>query len=396
MEINRFDGEYRFLSNFYEAPVVFEGMAYPSNEAAFQAAKCLNMKEREPFTAMPPSEAKRRGRRVALRPDWEEVKLGIMKAIVLDKFTRNPELKAKLLATGDARLAEGNSWRDRFWGVDAATGHGKNHLGLILMEVREELRENGQSEQLSTQNNVFLEGEMITRPAGEWSPGVHRLLRFMRGRGIPAPEPQGISDGKETLEFVPGEFVHPQKWTDEGLFAAGEFVAKLHKAGAAFSPSPEDRWQPWYLREIGKNPIVYSHGDIAPWNMVTEKGMPKALIDWEYAGPIDPMVELSRVCWLFPQLVDDDLAALYDLPSPEKRGRQVGIICDGYGLPREKRQALFDQILETIICETAHEAIDPGLDFDSQGPLWGFAWRTRSLYWIWRNRKALEKGLAIR
>ena len=59
-----------------------------------------------------------------------------------------------------------------------------------------------------------------------------------------------------------------------------------------------------------------------PWNMVTENGMAKALIDWEYAGPLDPLTELARICWLFPQLVDDDLAQLYALPSPEKRAGQ--------------------------------------------------------------------------
>lgn len=247
--------------------------------------------------------------------------------------------------------------------------------------------------ELSAQNRVYRVGKTTTRPAGEWSGSVHRLLAFLDGKGLRAPHPIGIADGAETLEYIEGEFVHPYKWTDEALFAVGQMTAALHRAGAEFPAAPQDRWKPWCLREIGKQPPVISHGDIAPWNMVTEQRMPKALIDWEYAGPIDPLVELSRVCWLFPQLVDDDLAEMYCLPSPEKRAEQVRLICEGYGLPREGRLGLTGQILETIICETAHEAIDPGLTFASEGPLWGFAWRTRSLYWVWRNRKVLEQAM---
>lgn len=54
--------------------------------------------------------------------------------------------------------------------------------------------------------------------------------------------------------------------------------------------------------------------------------MPVAMVDWEYAGPVDPLVELARVCWLFPQLHDDDLAEMYDLPSLTIRAKQVRLL----------------------------------------------------------------------
>ena len=79
------------------------------------------------------------GRLVPLRPDWEAVKVGIMEEIVRAKFIQHPELAARLLATGDKVLVEGNHWGDTFWGVDTRTGQGHNHLGRILMKVREEL-----------------------------------------------------------------------------------------------------------------------------------------------------------------------------------------------------------------------------------------------------------------
>lgn len=130
---------YRFLSNFFEARVEYRGLAYGSNEAAFQAQKCMTEEEKVQFTEFGPGKSKGVGRRVQLRPDWNEVKVGIMEEIVRAKFTQHPELAARLLATGDKVLVEGNHWGDTFWGVDTRTGQGENHLGKILMKVRTEL-----------------------------------------------------------------------------------------------------------------------------------------------------------------------------------------------------------------------------------------------------------------
>lgn len=141
-KINIFDGEYAFLSNFYRADVEFEGVIYPTNEHAFQTAKTLDPQIRQEFlTECPtPDKAKRKGRHVDLRPDWEKVKVDIMRTIVRNKFNAHPVLAAKLLATGDATLIEGTTWHDLFWGIDLTTGKGENHLGQILMQVRKELR----------------------------------------------------------------------------------------------------------------------------------------------------------------------------------------------------------------------------------------------------------------
>ena len=249
--------------------------------------------------------------------------------------------------------------------------------------------------QLSPEKDVWRSGKIVERPAKPWSPSVQRFLSFLEERNLPVPHPLGITDGIERIGFIEGSFVHPQKWSDEALYEVGRLTARFHAAGQEFRQVPHDCWQPWCLRELGGEPRICCHGDIAPWNMVTENGMPKALIDWEYAGPLDPLTELARICWLFPQLVDDDLAQLYALPSPEKRAGQVRLICEGYGLSQKERLKMTERILEAAICETAHEAIDPSLTFESEGSLWGFAWRTRSVYWIWRHcdtiRRELEK-----
>lgn len=136
--IDSFRGEYYFLSNFYNCKVTFEGITYLNNEAAFQSIKTLDMAERKKFADMDPSTAKRAGRRVSLRSDWEEIKVGVMYDICKAKFTQNEELREKLLATGDEELVEGNDWGDRIWGK--VNGVGANNLGKILMRIREELR----------------------------------------------------------------------------------------------------------------------------------------------------------------------------------------------------------------------------------------------------------------
>ena len=138
--INEFRGDNYFLSNFYEADVEYNGLTYKNNEAAFQAQKVTDPEEQKKFTELAPNKAKALGRRVKLREDWEEVKVGIMHDIVLNKFTQNKELKAKLLNTKDSKLIEGNTWNDTFWGVSSKTGKGRNELGKILMQVREEIK----------------------------------------------------------------------------------------------------------------------------------------------------------------------------------------------------------------------------------------------------------------
>ena len=135
--ITKFTGEYGWLSNFYGGPAMYEGDLYLSSEAAFQAAKTLDKQERIAFQSMKPWEAKDAGKKISLRPDWEQIKDDVMFDILLDKFSRNPESKAKLLATGDAHLEEGNQHGDMIWGT--VDGVGANRLGKALMKVRARL-----------------------------------------------------------------------------------------------------------------------------------------------------------------------------------------------------------------------------------------------------------------
>lgn len=154
--ILQFFGDYRFLSNFWIAPLVWEGVLWPSSEHAYQAAKCLDRSLWPLFIDMRVAAVKHAGRgsfkvkqpdetfieyKFDLREDWEDVKFEIMYDIVHAKFDQNPDLKQKLLDTGNAHLEEGNHWNDRIWGVcPAGSGNGKNWLGEILMDIRREFQ----------------------------------------------------------------------------------------------------------------------------------------------------------------------------------------------------------------------------------------------------------------
>jgi len=140
-EITHFHGDYFFLSNFYPSTVEWEGEWYPTVEHAFQAAKTFDLDERRAVQyATTAAGAKQIGRQVNLREDWEQVKLDVMRDLVRKKF-RDRELRAKLVATGDAELIEGNTWNDKTWGCVMFRGEwiGKNWLGKVLMEVRAEI-----------------------------------------------------------------------------------------------------------------------------------------------------------------------------------------------------------------------------------------------------------------
>ena len=142
--ISSFSGNYAFLSNFFRSQLFVDGILYQSAEAAFQAAKVLDRETKERFSKIDdPAEAKRLGRTVQLRPDWEQVKVSTMEQIIRIKFAKGTLLASLLLDTGDAILVEGNTWRDTFWGV--CNGEGANVLGKILMQVRDELREKNNS-----------------------------------------------------------------------------------------------------------------------------------------------------------------------------------------------------------------------------------------------------------
>lgn len=173
--IGRFDGEYRWLSNFYLCMIVYDNIMYNSVENFYQAMKASPtaimeimvrvgneyvpklVYTRKHMATIPPAQAKKIGNKITLPSNWNQIKVEVMRIGLIEKF-KIPELRAKLLATGNAYLEEGNTWHDNFWGVCSCNKCivsrmqqtilvGKNliksnMLGKLLMEIRDKIRNN--------------------------------------------------------------------------------------------------------------------------------------------------------------------------------------------------------------------------------------------------------------
>ncbi len=135
--IKGFFNQYRFLSNFQDCVISYNGLVYHSTEAAYQASKSLFEDVQIRFCNLTPSESKKLGRIIKCRSDWDNIKYQIMLDIVRIKFKSNEFLANLLLNTGNRYLEETNYWKDTYWGV--CNGIGENNLGKILMIVRSEL-----------------------------------------------------------------------------------------------------------------------------------------------------------------------------------------------------------------------------------------------------------------
>ena len=141
--INEFRGKYRFLSNFYQCETLYLTQIYPTVEHAYQASKTTDWGERQSIrNCKTPTDAKRLGKIVSIRSDWEEIKDMNMYLFLRQKFIKD-DFKKMLLDTGDEELIEGNMWHDTYWGIcycDKCSGNGLNKLGNMLMVLRSEAK----------------------------------------------------------------------------------------------------------------------------------------------------------------------------------------------------------------------------------------------------------------
>ena len=135
--INQFKGEYDFWGNRYPCRILWEGLEYRSAEVAFQASKCEDEKERKVYASCSTDKAVLKGKEQTPYSGWEEAKVGIMLSILKAKFEQNPTLMQKLSDTGNRVLLNGNNKQETFWGIDLYSWIGENHLGRILMDIRD-------------------------------------------------------------------------------------------------------------------------------------------------------------------------------------------------------------------------------------------------------------------
>ncbi len=142
--IDNFQEEYRWLSNFWKVPMHYQGIDYLSNEHFYQAWKGNPQQRARIATCDKP---KAEGKKIKLPFNWNELKNEVMLTGLRLKFS-NPEMRAKLLATGIAELIEGNYWHDNYWGnctcAKCADIPGHNTLGKMLMMLRTEIADTKQ------------------------------------------------------------------------------------------------------------------------------------------------------------------------------------------------------------------------------------------------------------
>jgi Ser/Thr protein kinase RdoA (MazF antagonist) len=247
---------------------------------------------------------------------------------------------------------------------------------------------------------------VVYRPAGPQSPAVLALLRHLDAAGFTgAPRVAGpglTQDGREMVAYVPGTSPHPRAWNSPDAAAGvGQLLRGMHDAAAGFTPPPAAAWKPWFGRDLPGSRPVFGHCDTGPWNIVARDGRPAALIDFEYAGPVDARWELAQAAWLNAQLHDDDIATLHQLPDLPERASQLRAILDGYRLPASERGGFVDTMIAFAVHDARAEAVDAavtpdtaaGTSQDGYPFAWAIAWRIRSASWMLTHRDYLQRAI---
>lgn len=140
--ITSFKGKYGFLSNFYPSIIIFDDDICKTAEHLYQAMKMITYSYFLDVLNEPtPGKAKRLGNKLPMSSNWDKIKINVMSQIIIEKFKQNKGLQKYLINTGNATLIEGNYWHDNYWGncycPKCKNIQGENHLGKILMKVRE-------------------------------------------------------------------------------------------------------------------------------------------------------------------------------------------------------------------------------------------------------------------
>ena len=242
-------------------------------------------------------------------------------------------------------------------------------------------------------------GDELLRPVGPWTPAVHEYLRHLAHVGFRgAPRAIGIEGDREVLTFLAGDVLADPAWepgrghrlptyarSDDALAATGELLRELHEASRGFQPTELGyRFHP-HAPTPGE---IVSHGDLGPWNTVYRDGLPVAFIDWDAAGPIDPLVDLAAAAWAFvplanaAQLAEAGFDPLPDLPA------RLRLFVDAYGLT--DRQAILlalQQARLNVVDQIKHWPID------AAGAAGALAYLAGELRWLHSIIPELSRAL---
>lgn len=247
-----------------------------------------------------------------------------------------------------------------------------------------------------TRHAIYRDGEVVRRPWQDWMPAVHALLRHVEEESF-SGAPRVVGDGRDNegravWTYLEGSIQQPAPWTDEGIAELGSLIREFHEAASTFRPPADAEWQRWWIHDIRSDTGI-GHGELAPWNILTVDGHPTALIDWEFAGPLDPIVDLAQAAWLNAQLHGLQVARIQHLPGAEARASQLRQFLDGYELDVDRREGFVDLMIEVAVHSCAHEAQISGASpesFDVGEGAWAMAWRASSAAWMMDHRELLR------
>jgi Ser/Thr protein kinase RdoA (MazF antagonist) len=210
----------------------------------------------------------------------------------------------------------------------------------------------------------------VRRATGPWSPAVHGLLRHLERQNFDGtPRFLGLDNqGREILTFIPGEVgnypLPPDAWSDEALVHAARLLRRYHDATVGYAPPDNAVWQ--LQAPLGPLEVI-CHNDFAPYNLVFADWRPRAIIDFDMAGPGPRVWDVSYAAYRFVLLSGKEHWHLLGLPAPVDTNRRLRAFCDTYGLSSEQRRALPEIIeirLETLcaLIERSTAAGDSGVE----------------------------------
>jgi hypothetical protein len=223
-------------------------------------------------------------------------------------------------------------------------------------------------------------GAEVRRQVGEWTPGVHALLRYLADVGFDgAPRVLGLdADGREILTFLAGEAA---RHDDAALAQVARLARRYHDVVAGFEPSAEARWS--YLVGAPRDGPV-CHNDLSPANTIYGAQGPYAFVDWDLAAPAPVEWDVAHALWRFVPLYSDEDCRRLGFPIVP-RGSRLRLFCEAYGLQRPEEILAVARARQLALYETARE-------WGSQGkPGWAEVWRdTRGEQWL-RSMRYLDE-----
>ena len=241
---------------------------------------------------------------------------------------------------------------------------------------------------------VTISDGRVTRPASWWTPTVHELLLHVRAAGFPhVPEPLQLTATAEILSCISGES-GVDGWArivpDEGLRAFARFLRAYHDSTVDFVMPPGGRWA--FTDRSARPGEVICHGDFGPWNVVWDGLRPVGLIDFDFAGPGDPLLDVAYALeYSAPFRSDEDALRWHSFPAPPDRRHRIAVFADAYGLANSHGlvDAVIDRQSLTVadVRAIADAGVEPQVSWVKQGYLEEMATR---IAWSRENRHMLE------